>query len=226
MPKKSGGRTTRKNGRDTLSVENLHATFEKMDTRLRQAVESGITDHDLAVAIDRAWSAAFHNELSAPAVKGLVQHYRALYGKTAGGRKTRKARRRGQVGGAATIGWTMGQGTTATTNGLYPMDLSTSNQGIESLGMTRSFNSPISSSCDLPQKGGGIFDSLLAGFPPASIPHNMIQTTVSTLQGAPITNPPSAPEVPSWDLSTSKLTPFDGTPISNLSGFSTVYKGY
>lgn len=238
MPKKTttSGRITRKANRKerfALSVENLHATFERMDTRLRQAVESGVTDSDLARAVDRAWSAAFHQELSAPAIKGLVKHYRALYSAASGKRKTRKARRL-QVGGGgmAPLGMTMGQGITATTFERSPMDMSTSNQVIS--GLDRFYESPISRSCNstggvdtlASQKGGGIFDSLLAGFPPASIPHNAIQTAVSTGQGAPITNPPAAPEVPVWKPSVPQPQTFDSSAVSNLSGLSAVYQGY
>jgi hypothetical protein len=238
MPRAKGKRHTRKasrEGRGALSVEALHATFEKMDGRLRQVVESGATDTELRNAVSRAWSSAFQQELSGPAVQGLVIHYRALYGGSRAGRRTRKARRlRRQRGGMAPMDWTMGQGTTATTFGRFPDDFSTSAQAIRSLDMTRFYENSISRSCDstggrdtlAAQKGGGIFDALVAGHAPASIPRNMIETTVSTLQGAPIANPPPAPEVPTWKPAVAVPAAFDSSAVSNLAGLSAVYQGY
>ena len=224
---------SRKGGRGSLSVEALHASFEKMDERLRRAVESGITDTELGHAVDRAWSAAFQQELSAPAIRGLVAHYRALYGGSRAGRKTRRARR-SQRGGMAPLDWTMGQGTTATTYGRFPDDFSTSAQAVKSLDLTRFFENSVSRSCDstggrdtlASQRGGGIFDSLVAGHAPASVPRNIVETGVSTLQGAPITNPVSAPEVPTWRPAVAQPEPFNSSAVSNLAGLSAVYQGY
>lgn len=247
MPRKakaSGKRHTRKasrEGRGALSVEALHATFEKMDGRLREVVESGVTDTELGHAVSRAWSSAFQQELSSPAVQGLVIHYRALYGASRAGRRTRKQRRnlRGQRGGMAPLDWTMGQGTTATTFGRFPDDFSTSAQAVRSLDLTRFYENSVSRSCDSTggrdtlvaqaagnQKGGGVFDSLMAGHAPASIPRNIVETTVSTLQGAPITNPPAAPEIPTWKPAVAVPAAFDSSAVSNLAGLSAVYQGY
>ena len=234
-----GKRHTRKasrEGRGTLSVEALHATFEKMDGRLRQVVESGVTDTELNHAVSRAWSSAFQQELSAPAVRGLVVHYRSLYGGSRAGRRTRKARR--QRGGMAPLDWTMGQGTTATTFGRFPDDFSTSGQAVRSLDLTRFYENSVSRSCDSTggrntlaaqsgsQKGGGIFDALMAGHAPASIPRNIVEIGVSTAQGAPITNPPPAPEVSTWKPFVAVPTAFDSSAVSNLAGLSTVYQSY
>lgn len=242
MKTKRGSKSTRhtrkasREGRGALSVEALHASFEKMDTRLRSVVESGATDTELGHAISRAWSAAFQQELSAPAVQGLVAHYRALYGGSRAGRRTRKARRglRRQRGGMAPLDWTMGQGSTATTFGRFPDDFSTSAQAVRSLDMTRFYENSVSRSCDstggrdtlAAQKGGGIFDALLAGHAPASVPRNFMETTVSTVQGAPIANPPAAPEIPTWRPAVAAPAAFDSSAVSNLAGLDAVYKGY
>jgi hypothetical protein len=130
--------------------------------------------------------------------------------------------------------WTMGQGTTATTFGRFPDDFSTSAQAIRSLDLTRFYENSISRSCDATggrdtlatQKGGGIFDALVAGHAPASVPRNVIETTVSTLQGAPIANPPPAPEVPTWKPAVAVPAAFDSSAVSNLAGLSAVYQGY
>ena len=242
MPRKAksaGKRQTRKasrEGRGALSVEALHATFEKMDGRLREVVESGVTDTELGHAVSRAWSSAFQQELSSPAVQGLVIHYRALYGGSRAGRRTRKARRhlRRQRGGMAPLDWTLGQGTTATTFGRFPDDFSTSAQAVRSLDLTRFYENSVSRSCDstggrdtlATQKGGGVFDALMAGHAPASVPRNMIETTVSTLQGAPIVNPPAAPEVPTWKPAVAVPAAFDSSAVSNLANLSAVYQAY
>ena len=217
-------------------MEAIHASFEKMDTRLRHVVESGVTDKDLGRAVARAWSAAFQHELSAPAVQGLVTHYRALYGGSKAGRRTRRARK--QRGGMAPLDWTMGQGTTATTYGRFPDDFSTSAQAVKSLDLDRFFENSVSRSCDTTggrdtlaaqtsnQKGGGVFDALLAGHAPASVPRNTLETVVSTLQGAPIANPPADPAVPTWTPAHPAPQAFDSSTVTNLAGFSAVYQGY
>jgi hypothetical protein len=232
--KKYGRRHTRKAGRrGALSVEALHASFQKMDSRLRGAVESGITDTQLGHAVERAWSSAFQKELSAPAVQGLVAHYRGLYGGSRKGRRTRR-HRRGQHGGMAPLDWTMGQGSTNTTFGRFPDDFSTSAQAVKSLDMNRFFESSVNRGCDstggrdtlASQRGGGLFTTLMAGFPPSSVPVNLIQSTTTTLQGAPVQNPPSAPEVHTWKPEVAVPTAFDASNVSNLTGLSSVYKGY
>lgn len=242
MGKGSHKRRTRKAGRmasrSPLSVEALHSSFEKMDTRLRHVVESGVTDKDLGHAVARAWSAAFQHELSAPAIQGLVTHYRALYGGSKAGRRTRRARRRGQRGGMAPLDWTMGQGTTGTTYGRFPDDFSTSAQAVKSLDLGRFFENPIGRSCDstggydtlasqtTSQKGGGILDAISAGHPPASVPQNVVQSTVSALQGAGPTAPSADPSVPAWTPTLATPQAFDSSAVSNLAGFSSVYTGY
>jgi hypothetical protein len=226
--RKASSKKGQGHGRGALSVEALHASFEKMDGRLRRAVESGITDTELGHAVDRAWSAAFQQELSVPAIRGLVAHYRTLYGGSRAGRKTRRARR-SQRGGMAPLDWTMGQGSTATTYGRFPDDFSTSAQAIRSLDLTRFYENSVSRSCDSTglwpsQRGGGIFDSFMAGHAPASVPRNIVETGVSTMQGAPITNPVSAPEVPAWHPAVAQPAAFDSSAVSNLAGMSAIYK--
>jgi hypothetical protein len=229
-----GRRHTRKAGRHgALSVEALHASFEKMDARLRGAVESGVTDSELGRAVERAWSSSFQKELSAPAVQGLVAHYRGLYGGSRKGRRTRRAQR-GQHGGMAPLSWTMGQGTTGTVWGRFPDDFSTSAQAVRSLDMTRFNENSVSRSCDstggrdtlASQKGGGIIDNLWNLHAPMSVPRNPIETAVTTLQGAPVMNPPADPTATTWRMAVATPTPFDSSAISSLSGLAPVFKGY
>jgi hypothetical protein len=229
MPRTKGTRRTRKAGRGALSVEALHSSFERMDTRIRAAVESGVTDRDLGRAVERAWGAAFQKELSAPAIQGLVSHYRGLYGGSRKGRRTRRQR-----GGMAPLDWTMGQGNTATVFGRFPMDFSTSQQAIKSLDLNLFQENSVSRSCDstggrdtlASQKGGGIFSTLLAGHAPASVPRNLMEGSVSAVQGRAIADPIADPVRPAWQPAASVLTPFDTSAVSNLSGLAPVYTAY
>lgn len=229
---KKSTRLTRKAGHGALSVEAIHASFEKMDNRLRRAVESGITDSELGRAVERAWSAAFHHELSAPATRGLVAHYRGLYGGSRAGRKTRKQR-----GGMAPLNWTTGPGVASTSFGRFPDDFSTSTQARHDLDLGRFFEDPVSRSCNATggvdtlakqsggkQRGGGIFDALMAGHAPASVPRNSFETAISTLQAAPNTNPPADPSVRTWPFANPELNAFDSSKVSNLMGLSSVYQ--
>ena len=231
--KTKGRRHTRKAGRHgALSVEALHASFEKMDTRLRGAVESGVTDSELGHAVERAWSSAFQKELSAPAVQGLVAHYRGLYGGSRKGRRTRRARK--QRGGMAPLDWTLGPGSAATTFGRFPDDFSTSAQAVRSLDLTRFNENSVSRSCDATggrdtlasQKGGGIFDNLLAGHMPASVPRNGFEGAAAFVQGATTANPPAAPEVATWRPAVAAVQAFDTSAVQSLSGLAPVYQGY
>jgi hypothetical protein len=133
-----------------------------------------------------------------------VSHYRGVHGRG----KTRKAGR-GQRGGMASLDYTMGQGTTAPVYGRFPVEIS-SPQPLAALDMTRFFESPVGRSCDATggfpapaqrggrrsdrsQHGGGFLDALYTPHMPASVPRNVAEMAVSTVQGAPISNPPPSP---------------------------------
>jgi len=184
------------------SVEGLQAAFEQIDNRVRGMIQQGKTDSDLGKCVQKAWNDMFHDTLSGPALHGMVSHYRGVHGRG----KTRKAGRRAQRGGMAPLDYMMGQGTTASVYGRFPVEISAP-QPLATLDMTRFFESPVGRSCDstggfpVPaqkggrrqQHGGGFFDALLTPHMPASVPRNFIETTVSTIQGAPISNPPASP---------------------------------
>jgi hypothetical protein len=184
------------------SVEGLQAAFEQIDTRVRGLIQQGKADSDLGKCVQKAWGDMFHDSLSGPALRGMVSHYRGVHGRG----KTRKAGR-GQRGGMAPLDYTMGQGTTASVYGRFPVEIS-SPQPLAALDMTRFFESPIGRSCDatggfpaptqkggrrVGQHGGGFLDSLFVPHMPASVPRNVVEMSVSTIQGAPISNPPASP---------------------------------
>ena len=221
-------RTTRKAGKaGTLSVEGLHASFEKLDDKVRRAVASGATDSELAEVIRRTWSTLFHHGLSRPAVQALVSHYRAVHGSH---KKTRKARGRKQQGGASSLGYITGQGTTAPVYGRFPVEMGASAAAVRTLDLDRYFDNSIGSSTHRaeaagPQRGGGLLDALGMGFSPASVPRNIIETSVSAVQGHTIQNPPADPVSRHAPMAIPHLRPFDTSQVSSVSTLAPVYTG-
>lgn len=211
-------RTTRKAGKaGSLSVEGLHASFEKLDDKVRRAVASGATDSELAEVIRRTWSTLFHHGLSRPAVQALVSHYRAVHGSH---KKTRKARGRKQKGGASSLGYITGQGTTAPVYGRFPVEMGASAAAVRTLDLDRYFDNSIGT-----QRGGGLLDALGMGFSPASVPRNIIETSVSAVQGHTIQNPPADPVSRHAPMAIPHLRPFDTSQVSSVSTLAPVYTG-
>jgi hypothetical protein len=216
-------RATRKANRRT-TVEGLHASFGRIDDKVRAMIAKGATDSALMECIRKEWTRQFHMDISAPAVKGMVMHYRVVH--PGSKRKTRK-----QKGGMAPLDWTMGQGTTEHVYGRFPVEMGTSPQVIRSLDLGRFYESRTGRICDSTgghaapgQMGGGIFDAMLMGKAPASVPHNMVETAVSTVQGAPIANPLASPVSAYIQGSTFAPTPYDAGSISHISSLAPVYK--
>lgn len=235
--KRSVGKSRRgsRKSRGYASVEGLHTSFNMIDGKVKELIAKGATDSDLAYCIKKAWTAQFHMDISAPAVKGMIMHYRAVHGKghPAAGRKTRKAKGRKQKGGMAPIDYTMGQGTTDFVYGRFPVEIATTPQVIRALDNQRFFESNGSRACNTTgghaaqgQNGGGLFDSLAMGFSPASVPRNFVETSVSAVQGAPIANPDPSPV-----SARVALTPFDqrayaADRVASITQLKHVYPGY
>lgn len=228
---KHGLRTSRKAGRgkEIMTVEGLHASFEKIDKRVRDMIDHGKTDSELACCIRKAWNEQFHRALSAPAVTGMVSHYRAVYSAPGGKRKTRKAQR----GGMAPLDWTMGQGTTQAVYGSFPVAMGVTPSVVKSL--DRFFESPVGRSCDRTggyaapsqtQAGGGLVGSLLMGHMPASVPRNALETGVSAVQGHTIANPSPSPVAAHVTGSVYTPRAFDPSPLSQITSMSPVYAAY
>jgi hypothetical protein len=218
-------RTTRKH-RDSkhMTVEGLHASFEKIDDKARAGIDRGMTDSDLSACIERAWTEQFHMDLSPVAVRGLVTHYRAVHRSTSGKRKTRKA----QKGGMAPLSYTMGQGLPDATFGRFPVPEATA----ANYDFNRFYESPVSRACDstggapapgitnpVPKPflyGGGVFDALGMGHPPQSVPPNVVQTTANALAGSPVTFPSSSPVTQTATLTPTQYQPYDVTPVTPI----------
>jgi hypothetical protein len=198
-------------------VEGLHASFEKIDDKVRAMIVKGKSDADLACCIEKAWSEQFHTSISMPAVKGMIMHYRAVHG----GRKTRKAR--SQKGGMAPVGWILGQGNTDYTFGRFPVPMSDP-QVLKAFSIDRTYDSSVAQSCDKPLVGGGFFDSVMAGHAPHSVPRNFVETGVSAVQAAPIQNPHPSPVSGRVEMAAFAQSAYNPAGISNMSSLAPIYK--
>jgi len=199
-----------------------------IDAKVKALIAKGATDSALACCIQKAWTEQFHTDISMPAVKGMIMHYRAVH--PVHGRKTRK-----QKGGMAPLDYVMGQGTTDFVYGRFPLEIDTSRQVISALDNQRFFESNGSRACNTTgghaapgqgQAGGGLFDSLGMGHAPHSIPRNFIETGVSAVQGAPIMNPEPSPVSASAHLASFTPRAYDAASISSVSNLKAVYPGY
>jgi hypothetical protein len=225
MPKSKSGRMTRRRGRSgAASVESLHASFERIDKKARAQINKGATDSALASCIRHAWDEQFHVPLSGPALKGMVGHYRRLFGSKV--RKTRRAQR----GGMAPMNWDMGQGVSAAVYGKFPVELGTYDGAVKSL--DRFYESPIARSCDTTggkpapaQTGGGVIDAFIMGHPPASAPRNPIEGVISAGQGRATLNPAREPSVSALQLDSYTPTPFSAS-AHTISSMTPIYSAY
>jgi len=223
----SGSRRSSRKSRAYASVEGLHTSFNMIDDKVKALINKGATDSALACCIQKAWTEQFHMDISAPAVKGMIMHYRAVH--PGSGRKTRKA----QKGGVAPIDYVMGQGTTDFVYGRFPVEIATTPQVVQALDNQRFFESNGSRACNTTgghaapgQMGGGLFDSIAMGFAPASVPRNFIESGVGAIQGAPRGNPDPSPVRASVPLATFMPRPYAQEQISSISTLAPVYKAY
>lgn len=226
-----GHRKTHKKGRvakrsSNLSVEGLHAAFEKLDRKVVAAIRGGASDGALSDVIDRAWSGLFHTSLSSPAARGLVHHYRAVHG-------SRRRSSRKQRGGMAPLNWTLGQGSTAAVYERFPVEMGVAPKAVAALDLGRFYESQVSRACDstggMPapgQSGGGLFDAIGMGHAPASVPRNVVETGISAVQGSIIANPPADPVRATVPLQVPDPKPFNTTAVSSLSSLGQIYSGF
>ena len=212
-------------------MESLHASFDKIDGKVKAMIAKGSTDSELACCIRKAWTEQFHMSLSVPAVKGMILHYRSVH---KGARKTRKAGR-GQKGGMAPLDWTGGQGTTDFVYGRFPVEMGTTPQVLRGLDLGRFYESGVGRSCDSTgghaapgshQKGAGILDAIMMGHSPASVPRNFLETSISTVQGAPIRDPNPSPISATTHTATFTPKAYDAGAISSISSLAPLYKPY
>lgn len=236
---------TRKAGRsakgDSMSVEGLHASFEKIDGKIRALVQKGASTTELSACIRRSWAHHFQRPLSEAAIQGLVTHYRTIY---PGPKKTRK--NKSQRGGMAPLDYQVGQGLTTDPYGIFPSEMG--RVAVSALDNERFFESPVGRHCNTTggsaapgqsggrrsqsrrnqrnQRGGSMWDALVNGHAMGSVPRNVIETGVSVAQGAPIMNPNPDPVHQTWSAAQNPLTPFDTSQIHQYSTLAPVYTGY
>ena len=222
---KRSARITRKTHK-TATVEGLHASFEKIDNKVRVMIQKGKTDSELACCIRKAWSEQFHTGLSTPAIKGMIMHYRAVHGsKGKGGRKTRKQR-----GGMAPFDWTMGQGVTDRVYGSFPTEIGTSSQALRTL--DRFFESPGGRSCDSTgghaapgQVGGNLFDAMANGAYPRSVPAYSLEKGLDALTATRSFASNPSPVTATPNLASYAPRAFDAGGFSSISSMAPIYKG-
>jgi hypothetical protein len=226
MPKSRAITRRRGRGSSAMSVESLHASFDSIDKKVRAQINKGATDSALAACIRHAWNNQFHVPLSGPALKGMVGHYRRTFGSKV--RKTRRAQR----GGMAPLDWTMGQGVSAAVYGRFPVELGTYDGAVKSL--DRFYESPIARSCDstggkaaqtggAKQKGGSLLSVFGMGHPPASVPRNFVESTVSAVQGRAILNPAREPAVSALQMDSYTPRPFP-VPSHTITTLAPIYQ--
>jgi len=228
---KHSGRRTRKAG--AVTVEGLHASFERIDKKVGAMIDKGKTDSDLACCIRKAWSEQFHMGLSMPAIKGMILHYRAIH-------KGQKRKTRKQKGGMAPIDYMMGQGITDKVYGDFPVPIGTTPLVIKGLDLGRFYESDGGRVCNSTgghpapgqpgapsQGGGGILDTLGMGHAPASIPRNVVEIGVAAGQGvANAGGPSSSPVTYNTSLVGYSPAPFDAGALSSIASLKPVFNGY
>jgi hypothetical protein len=232
---KHTGRRTRKAG--AVTIEGLHASFEKIDKKVANMIAKGQTDAELTCCIRKAWSEQFHMGLSMPAIKGMIVHYRALHKDASGKRKTRKARG-GQSGGMAPVDWIMGQGITDKVYGEFPVAMGTSPLVSKGFDLGRFYESDGGRVCDSTgghpapgqpgsYRGGGVFDALGMGHAPASVPRNVLEIGTGAIQGVAGAGGPSSSPVTNEPSSVGySPKPFDAGALSSIASLAPIYKGY
>jgi hypothetical protein len=168
--------------------------------------------------LEKAWREFFGVPLTPVAAKGLLMHYEKLYGRRAtrkarrGSSKGKGSSKGNQRGGMAPINYIMGQGNTDYTYGRFPTPMSDP-QVVRGLDLGRFYENRGSRACnttggfdafrkesgigaaqrggasDPPgQKGAGLFDSISAGYVPASVPRNLLETVSSSFSSRPISD--------------------------------------
>jgi hypothetical protein len=219
-------RHTRKAG--GVTVEGLHSSFDKIDKKVETLISKGATDSDIACCIRKGWSEQFHMSLSAPAVKGMITHYRAVHKGV--GKKTRKQR-----GGMAPMDWVLGAGVTDKVYGNFPVEMGTSPLVNKGLDLGRFYESDGGRACNttgghpapgLSQKGGSVLDSIANGYFFASMPRNIGESIVSSVQGKPILNPPPSPVTYTAAPPIFFPKPFDAGNLTSIASLAPVYKAY
>jgi len=250
MPSRKSRNSVRKTRKARgLTVESLHASFERIDKKVHALIAKGASDSELASCLHSSWSEQFHMPVSASAVKALIMHYRAVHsGPASSKRMTRRkggkgGNGRGQRGGMAPLDYMMGPGLTSQSYGRFPVEMGVTPNVVKDLDLGRFYESNAGRSCNttgghpaINQRGGSggsLWDQMMApsnmastlynGHPPISVPVNTLQGITNAVQGGAPLSAPATPVAPSVHLSNHIPRPFDGN-VTDLSKYATIYK--
>lgn len=149
------------------SIEGLHASFDRINNKIKMMLDSGKSDADLARAIRTAWSEQFHSILSDTAIHGMVVHFRKIHKGQKGGSSPIHSAYHASGGSSlnmAPLGAEMSQGTTTPVYGEFPIGFTGSPESgamVKALDLGRFYESDVGRSCDstggqsAPQQTGG-----------------------------------------------------------------------
>ena len=212
-----------------LTVESLHASFERIDAKIHTLISKGATDAKLACCLQKSWQEQFHTPASAAAVKALILHYRALHGSK---RKTRK-----QKGGMAPLDYVMGPGLAHNGGFPIPVPMGTTPNVIKDLDLGRFYESNAGRSCNtsgghnaLNQRGGSflappnIWSSFINGHVPPSVPTNVFQTAANAVMGGTPLGPGASPVATSVPLSTYTSGVYPYQNVADMSPYASIYR--
>ena len=251
MPSRKSRNSVRKTRKSRgLTVEALHASFDKIDRKVHEMIGKGATDSEVAACIQKSWLELFHIPVSGAAVKALVIHYRAVHGSSK--RITRKnkgkGKGKGQHGGMAPLDYMMGQGITSQSFGRFPVEMGTTPNVLNGLDLGRFYESTTARSCNttgghpaLYQRGGrkqrggaslwqmltepsNIMSSVYNGHAPSSVPVNSIQSVANVVMGGQPLGPNASPVAATVPLSVYTPKPYDPTNIMNMPGYQNIYQ--
>ena len=217
-----------------LTVESLHASFERIDAKIHGLISKGATDAKLACCLQKSWQEQFHTPASAAAVKALILHYRALHGSK---RKTRK-----QKGGMAALDYVMGPGLAHYGGFPVPVPMGTTSNVLRDLDLGRFYESNAGRSCNtsgghnaLNQRGGAtplanflapsnMWSSVSNGHVPPSVPTNMFQTSANAVMGGTPIGSSASPVAASVPLSSYTSNAYPVQDIAKLYPMGAIYK--
>jgi hypothetical protein len=245
MPSRKSRNSVRKTRKSRgLTVEALHASFDKIDRKVQEMIEKGATDSALAACIHRCCLELFHMPVSGVAVKALVAHYRAIHGSK---RLTRKNKGKGQRGGMAPLDYMMGPGLSSQSYGRFPVEMGTTPNVLNGLDLGRFYESTAGRSCNttgghpaINQRGGkqrggaslwqmlttpsNLMSSVYNGHVPPSVPINGSQSVANAVMGGQPLGPHASPVADKVALSVYTPKPYDPSNVMNMPGYQSLYK--
>lgn len=249
MPSRKSRNSVRKTRKSRgLTVEALHASFDKIDQKVHEMISKGATDSELAACIHKTWLDLFHIPVSGVAVKALVTHYRAVHGSKRLTRKN-KGKGKGQRGGMAPLDYMTGPGIASQSYGRFPVEMGTTPNVLNGMDLGRFYESNAGRSCNttgghpaINQRGGkrkqrggeslwqllttpsNTMSSVYNGHVPPSVPVNGVQSLANAVMGGQPLGPNASPVSATVPLSHYVPRPYDPSMVANMPGYMSLYK--